>query len=275
MCLSVSRRSRKYATKVGDCKWFLIDKTIKLLNISLTSPPPPQPKDWVPSLQNPFHGSVVFAKAETIEFTTTLYKDPRSQLFEDKQWTFTIEDVDSMGKRRPVASTSLNMREYISFDGNLQHVTLEFKCNISVSSKTNASRARANLNILCTFIKEGAATDEDMQSLASIMSLQNAGIGNASYYSGNNTDIANFADFDDERMSESMTLSRKETKEQIAQLAEQFGLLAKEADSNDFDTTLTSEKVVFVQILSSTAFPHEIRTKMMNYCTQRQSVAPG
>lgn len=42
---------------------------------------------------NPQRGSVVWAVPENKDATITLFKDPRSNEFEDKCWTFCIEDV--------------------------------------------------------------------------------------------------------------------------------------------------------------------------------------
>ena len=50
---------------------------------------------WEPSIQNPYRGHVVWAVPENIDITVTLFRDPRQADFEDKEWTFHIEDVST------------------------------------------------------------------------------------------------------------------------------------------------------------------------------------
>lgn len=44
-------------------------------------------------MKNPLKGLVVWAVPENKEASITLFGDPRSQDFEDKMWTFVLEDV--------------------------------------------------------------------------------------------------------------------------------------------------------------------------------------
>lgn len=48
---------------------------------------------WEPMISNPLKGSVVWPVPENKEAVITLFKDQRSNEFEDKDWTFSIEDV--------------------------------------------------------------------------------------------------------------------------------------------------------------------------------------
>ena len=48
---------------------------------------------WEPSIQNPYNGFVSWSVPENIDINVTLFKDPRQTEFEDKEWTFVIEDV--------------------------------------------------------------------------------------------------------------------------------------------------------------------------------------
>jgi hypothetical protein len=50
---------------------------------------------WEPSIQNPYRGYVVWPVPENIDITVTLFRDPRQADFEDKEWTFHIEDVST------------------------------------------------------------------------------------------------------------------------------------------------------------------------------------
>lgn len=48
---------------------------------------------WNPTIQNPYCGQVVWAVPENVEIQVTLFRDSRHSEYEDKEWTFVIEDV--------------------------------------------------------------------------------------------------------------------------------------------------------------------------------------
>ncbi|KAI2654326.1 EH domain-binding protein 1 [Labeo rohita] len=50
---------------------------------------------WQPGIKNPYRGVVVWPVPENIEITVTLFKDPHAEEFEDKEWTFVIENVSA------------------------------------------------------------------------------------------------------------------------------------------------------------------------------------
>ena len=52
-----------------------------------------QPHAWEPSIQNPYRGMVIWTVPENVESLVTLFRDPRVTEYEDKEWTFVIEDV--------------------------------------------------------------------------------------------------------------------------------------------------------------------------------------
>ncbi|XP_054557588.1 EH domain-binding protein 1 [Talpa occidentalis] len=49
---------------------------------------------WQPGIKNPYRGVVVWPVPENIEITVTLFKDPHAEEFEDKEWTFVIENIN-------------------------------------------------------------------------------------------------------------------------------------------------------------------------------------
>jgi len=51
------------------------------------------PKMWEPTMKNPLKGMVVWPVPETKEIAVTVFKDPRTEEYEDKEWTIIIEDV--------------------------------------------------------------------------------------------------------------------------------------------------------------------------------------
>lgn len=48
---------------------------------------------WEPTLQNPYKGLVVWPVPENHQVAVTLFKDPRTNELEDKDWSFILEDV--------------------------------------------------------------------------------------------------------------------------------------------------------------------------------------
>ncbi|XP_017147880.1 EH domain-binding protein 1 isoform X3 [Drosophila miranda] len=126
------------------------------------------PLPWEPDMMNPLVGNISWPVPDNHTISVTLFKDPRTHELEDKDWTFVIEDVTPMGKKRVLASASINMRRYASIESTQQSFTLSLK---PVSKKITA--ASLELTISCVFLREGKATDEDMQSVVSMMSVNN------------------------------------------------------------------------------------------------------
>lgn len=48
---------------------------------------------WEPTLQNPYKGLVVWPVPDNHQVAVTLFKDPRTNELEDKDWSFILEDV--------------------------------------------------------------------------------------------------------------------------------------------------------------------------------------
>ncbi|XP_053199833.1 EH domain-binding protein 1 isoform X2 [Scomber japonicus] len=137
---------------------------------------------WQPGIKNPYRGLVMWQVPESLDITVTLFKDPAAEEFEDKDWTFVIEN-ETKGRRKVLASADVNMKKYASATPAQYDVTLKLK-PLSVK----VVEATLKLNLSCVFLKEGKATDEDMQSLASLMSMKQSDIGN----------LDDFNDSDDE-----------------------------------------------------------------------------
>uniref|UniRef100_A0A3B5L1R7 EH domain binding protein 1 like 1 n=1 Tax=Xiphophorus couchianus TaxID=32473 RepID=A0A3B5L1R7_9TELE len=137
---------------------------------------------WQPGIKNPYRGLVIWQVPESLNITVTLFKEPTAEEFEDKDWTFVIEN-ETKGRRKVLASADVNMKKYASAASAQYNVTLKLK-PLSVK----VVEATLILNLSCIFLKEGKATDEDMQSLASLMSMKQSDIGN----------LDDFNDSDDE-----------------------------------------------------------------------------
>ncbi|KAG9344192.1 hypothetical protein JZ751_010861, partial [Albula glossodonta] len=83
------------------------------------------------------------------------------------------EHESPSGRRKALATGSINMKQYASPMPTQTDVKLKFK---PLSKKVVAATLQFSLS--CIFLREGKATDEDMQSLASLMSMKQADIGN-------------------------------------------------------------------------------------------------
>ncbi|XP_035289382.1 uncharacterized protein LOC118235746 isoform X3 [Anguilla anguilla] len=127
---------------------------------------------WQPGIKNPYRGMVVWPVPENVDITVTLFKDPHSDVYEDKEWTFVIEN-ETKGHRKVLASVDVNMKKFASATPTQTDLTLKLK-PLSVK----VVEATLKLSLSCVFLREGKATDEDMQSLASLMSVKPTDIGN-------------------------------------------------------------------------------------------------
>ncbi|XP_044729052.1 EH domain-binding protein 1 isoform X2 [Chrysoperla carnea] len=178
-----------------------------------------EPMLWEPgSLQKPLAGSVEWAVPDNHTVCVTLFKDPRTNELEDKDWTISIEDVATNGKRRQLAVSLINMRKYASIGSSQHEVHLNFK----TTTKKIVS-ASLDLTLSCVFLREGKATDEDMQSVASLMSVNN------------NTDIAPLDDFEDDDLSTSD--SNSQSMKQMHDLTEQMNLMTNSLSGSAFAST--------------------------------------
>ncbi|XP_060730242.1 uncharacterized protein ehbp1l1a isoform X3 [Tachysurus vachellii] len=127
---------------------------------------------WQPGIKNPYRGTVLWQLPENVDITVTLFKDPNADEFEDKDWTLIIEN-ETKGHRKVLASVDVNMKNYANATSATFDLTLKLKpLSVKVVDAT------LKLTLTCIFLKEGKATDEDMQSLASLMSLKHSDIGN-------------------------------------------------------------------------------------------------
>ncbi|XP_072301831.1 uncharacterized protein [Eucyclogobius newberryi] len=127
---------------------------------------------WQPGIKNPYRGTVVWPVPENIDISVTLFKDLNAEEFEDKEWTFVLEG-ENKGHRKVLASADVNMKRFASPTPTQTDLTLKLK-PLSVK----VVEATLKLSLSCVFIREGKATDEDMQSLASLMSVKPTDIGN-------------------------------------------------------------------------------------------------
>uniref|UniRef100_A0A1B6L673 C2 NT-type domain-containing protein n=1 Tax=Graphocephala atropunctata TaxID=36148 RepID=A0A1B6L673_9HEMI len=171
---------------------------------------------WEPTMKDPLRGLVVWPVPENKEISVTLFKDPRTQELEDKDWTFVLEDVATTGKRRQLAVANINMRKYASVESTQHQLNLTLK---PTTKKINSANLECTLS--CVFLREGKATDEDMQSMASLMSTNN------------NSDIAPLDDFDEEDEEGSL----KHSLHEVSDLTNQLDMLTNSLSGSEFAST--------------------------------------
>lgn len=171
---------------------------------------------WQPGIKNPYRGVVVWPVPENIEITVTLFKDPHAEEFEDKEWTFVIENESPSGRRKALATSCINMKQYASAMPTQTDVKLKFK---PLSKKVVSATLQFSLS--CIFLREGKATDEDMQSLASLMSMKQA-------------DIGNLDDFEEENEEdEENRVNQEEKAAKITELISKLNFLDQEDQDQD------------------------------------------
>ncbi|XP_077184312.1 EH domain-binding protein 1-like protein 1 isoform X2 [Paroedura picta] len=127
---------------------------------------------WQPGIKNPYRGTVVWMVPENVDIMVTLYRDPHVEEYEDKDWTFVIEN-ESKGQRKVLASVDINLKRFASPTPTQVELKLKLK-----PRSVKVVAATLQFTLCCAFLYEGKATDEDMQSLASLMSVKPSDIGN-------------------------------------------------------------------------------------------------
>ncbi|XP_076003585.1 uncharacterized protein ehbp1l1a isoform X2 [Genypterus blacodes] len=167
---------------------------------------------WQPGIKNPYRGLVMWQVPESLDITVTLFKEPTAEEFEDKDWTFVIEN-ETKGRRKVLASADVNMKKYASASTAQYDLTIKLK---PLSAKV--VEATLKLTLSCVFLKEGKATDEDMQSLASLMSIKQSDIGNLDDFNDSDEEVG-----EDRRVSAGTGLATAVTefKRQLSTLSEE------------------------------------------------------
>ncbi|XP_034936685.1 EH domain-binding protein 1 [Chelonus insularis] len=179
-----------------------------------------EPLEWEPCLSDPLIGIINWPVPDNHTVSVTLFKDPRTHELEDKDWTFVIEDVSSTGKRRHVAATNINMKKYATLESSQQQLKLDLK-----PTSKKIARATLECTLSCVFLREGKATDEDMQSMASLMSVNN------------NSDIAPLDDFDNEDIPEDVEDLSSKNLDEILDISTQLDLMTSSLTESEMPST--------------------------------------
>ncbi|XP_066438671.1 EH domain-binding protein 1-like protein 1 isoform X2 [Eleutherodactylus coqui] len=177
---------------------------------------------WQPGIKDPFRGSVVWAVPENVDITATLYRDPRSDHFEEKEWTFQVEG-ESRGHKKLLAVAPIDLRKFAAINS----APRELRLTLTPRSVKIVS-ATLIVSITCTLLREGKATDDDMQSIASLLSLKPS-------------DIADLDDFNEEEEEDKLqSQNRNSLGVAPREPAHGLGTLAEEEDEASLSTKITS-----------------------------------
>ncbi|XP_074192788.1 EH domain-binding protein 1-like protein 1 isoform X5 [Rhinolophus sinicus] len=140
---------------------------------------------WQPGIQNPYRGTVVWMVPENVDISVTLYRDPHVDQYEAKEWTFIIEN-ESKGQRKVLASADVDLARHAG------PVPVQVPLRLRLKAKSvKVVHAELSLTLSGVLLREGRATDDDMQSLASLMSVKPSDVGN----------LDDFAESDEEEAS--------------------------------------------------------------------------
>ncbi|XP_069114980.1 EH domain-binding protein 1-like isoform X2 [Argopecten irradians] len=170
-----------------------------------------QPHTWEPTIQNPYRGMVTWTVPENVEIQVTLFRDHNHPDFEDKEWMFAIEDMSRGGRRKVLATAPINMKDFAT-QVPTQH-TMKLKLKPLTRKIVSAS---IQFTLSCVFLREGKATDEDMQSVASMLSI-------------GRTDIGNLEELEDEDVEDKSFSSK------ISEITSELSKLDDMDDGNPFD----------------------------------------
>ncbi|XP_045411974.1 EH domain-binding protein 1-like protein 1 isoform X3 [Lemur catta] len=140
---------------------------------------------WQPGIQNPYRGTVVWIVPENVDVSVTLYRDPHVDQYEAKEWTFIIEN-ESKGQRKVLATAEVDLACHA---GPVPaHVPLRLRLK---PKSVKVVHAELSLTLSGVLLREGRATDDDMQSLASLMSVKPSDVGNLDDFAESDEDEAN------------------------------------------------------------------------------------
>ncbi|XP_045429700.1 EH domain-binding protein 1-like protein 1 isoform X10 [Pipistrellus kuhlii] len=140
---------------------------------------------WQPGIQNPYRGTVVWMVPENVDISVTLYRDPHVDQYEAKEWTFVIEN-ESKGQRKVLASAEVDLARHAG------PVPAQVPLRLRLKAKSvKVVHAELSLTLSGVLLREGRATDDDMQSLASLMSVKPTDVGNLDDFAESDEEEAN------------------------------------------------------------------------------------
>uniref|UniRef100_A0A8C6CEV2 EH domain binding protein 1 like 1 n=1 Tax=Monodon monoceros TaxID=40151 RepID=A0A8C6CEV2_MONMO len=140
---------------------------------------------WQPGIQNPYRGTVLWMVPENVDISVTLYRDPHVDQYEAKEWTFVIEN-ESKGQRKVLATAEVDLARHAGPVPTQASLRLRLK-----PKSVKVVQAELSLTLSGVLLREGRATDDDMQSLASLMSMKPSDVGNLEDFAESDEEDAN------------------------------------------------------------------------------------
>ncbi|XP_059875228.1 EH domain-binding protein 1-like protein 1 isoform X2 [Delphinus delphis] len=140
---------------------------------------------WQPGIQNPYRGTVLWMVPENVDISVTLYRDPHVDQYEAKEWTFVIEN-ESKGQRKVLATAEVDLARHAG------PVPAQASLRLRLKPKSvKVVQAELSLTLSGVLLREGRATNDDMQSLASLMSMKPSDVGNLEDFAESDEEDAN------------------------------------------------------------------------------------
>lgn len=189
-----------------------------------------QARSWEPTIRDPYRGRVVWPVPENVEVSVTLFRDPNSNVFEDKDWSFVVEDISAQGKRRHIAVGVVNVAKFARPDPTQTEVVLHMR-----PLTPKCTEAQLLLTLSCSLLREGKATDEDMQSIASLLSAAPLAA----------PDYANLEDFEEEASPQASA--------QLSRLAADCSSLLSGGDSSPTPSPAITDSDIDLSLRSQSA----------------------
>ncbi|XP_040112100.1 EH domain-binding protein 1-like protein 1 isoform X5 [Oryx dammah] len=122
---------------------------------------------------------------ENVDISVTLYRDPHVDQYEAKEWTFIIEN-ESKGQRKVLATAEVDLARHAG------PVPTQVPLRLRLKPKSvKVVQAELSLTLSGVLLREGRATDDDMQSLASLMSMKPSDVGNLDDFAESDEEEAN------------------------------------------------------------------------------------
>ncbi|XP_049993077.1 EH domain-binding protein 1-like protein 1 isoform X6 [Alexandromys fortis] len=111
-------------------------------------------------------------------------QDPHVDQYEAKEWTFIIEN-ESKGQRKVLATADVDLARHAG------PVPAQVPLRLRLKPKSvKVVHAELSLTLSGVLLREGRATDDDMQSLASLMSVKPSDVGNLDDFAESDEDEA-------------------------------------------------------------------------------------
>lgn len=108
-------------------------------------------------MRNPYRGLVIWSTPEAIEITLTLFRNPKTNEFESKEYNLIIEDTAANGRKRNIAYVILDLSQYSDASSTLPSRYELVKVPLQPLNK-KIVEATVTLTVNCQFIKEGQST---------------------------------------------------------------------------------------------------------------------